>query len=170
MCVESSKGLDWIPCQHSSSAGFAVIKCAEWKNSHLFCKFSELPKSFTRVVVFICVSELVFCWFNGFLNSLTDLCGFLLNIMYILVWIVTNKELYSIFYIFQRCGSSDLEGWYSTGTSNFALLGRLFRSNKRWQLHNSSSFSSDTFDEITPETLWEVQLIITLYGIFKDNC
>ena len=58
----------------------------------------------------------------------------------------------------------DVGGWYSTDVSEFILLGKLFRSSllhvgcKRWQLCSSSSVSSDTSNEVSPERLWEVQL------------
>ncbi|XP_039035864.1 putative GTP diphosphokinase RSH1, chloroplastic [Hibiscus syriacus] len=55
----------------------------------------------------------------------------------------------------------DIGGCYSTDVSEFILLGGLFRSSflhvgcKRWQLCNSSSFSSDTSNDVSPESLWE---------------
>ncbi|KAK8614943.1 hypothetical protein V6N13_068730 [Hibiscus sabdariffa] len=55
----------------------------------------------------------------------------------------------------------DIGGCYSTNVSKFILLGEPFRSSllhvdcKRWQLCSSSSSSSDTSNEVSPETLWE---------------
>ncbi|TYH56920.1 hypothetical protein ES332_D08G054200v1 [Gossypium tomentosum] len=55
----------------------------------------------------------------------------------------------------------DVGGWCSTDVSEFILLGKLYRSSvlhvgcKRWQLCSSSSFSSDTSNDISPESLWE---------------
>ncbi|KAK8501827.1 hypothetical protein V6N13_046141 [Hibiscus sabdariffa] len=55
----------------------------------------------------------------------------------------------------------DIGGCYSTDVSEFTLLGKLFRSSllhvgcKKWQLCNSSSLSSDTSNEVSPESLWE---------------
>ncbi|GMJ01328.1 RELA/SPOT homolog 1, RELA-SPOT HOMOLOG 1, RELA/SPOT HOMOLOG 1 [Hibiscus trionum] len=55
----------------------------------------------------------------------------------------------------------DIGGCYSTDVSDFILLGEFSRSNllhvdcKRWQLRKSSSFSSDTSNEVSPDTLWE---------------
>ncbi|KAL4310871.1 hypothetical protein GQ457_01G051290 [Hibiscus cannabinus] len=55
----------------------------------------------------------------------------------------------------------DIGGCYSTDVSEFTLLGKLFRSSllhvgcRKWQLCNSSSLSSDTSNEVSPESLWE---------------
>ncbi|KAK8282830.1 hypothetical protein V6Z12_D08G052700 [Gossypium hirsutum] len=55
----------------------------------------------------------------------------------------------------------DVGRWCSTDVSEFILLGKLYRSSvlhvgcKRWQLCSSSSFSSDTSNDISPESLWE---------------
>ncbi|XP_021279958.1 putative GTP diphosphokinase RSH1, chloroplastic [Herrania umbratica] len=52
-------------------------------------------------------------------------------------------------------------GCYSTDVSEFVLLGKLFKSSllhvgcKRWQLHCSSSVSSEGSDDVSPERLWE---------------
>ncbi|XP_039048314.1 LOW QUALITY PROTEIN: putative GTP diphosphokinase RSH1, chloroplastic [Hibiscus syriacus] len=57
--------------------------------------------------------------------------------------------------------SPDIGGCYSTDVSEVTLLGKLFRSTllhvgcKRWKLCSSSSFSSDTSNEVSPEGLWE---------------
>ncbi|XVF32814.1 hypothetical protein REPUB_Repub17cG0115000 [Reevesia pubescens] len=55
----------------------------------------------------------------------------------------------------------DVGRCHSTDVSEFVLLGKLFRSSllhfgcKRWQLYCSSSDSSDTSNEVSPERLWE---------------
>ncbi|XP_015891988.3 putative GTP diphosphokinase RSH1, chloroplastic [Ziziphus jujuba] len=60
-----------------------------------------------------------------------------------------------------RCESSNAGGWSGTDTPDLVLLGKLFRSSllhvacKRWQLCCSSSFFSDTSDDVSPESLWE---------------
>ncbi|KAG5221872.1 GTP diphosphokinase RSH [Salix suchowensis] len=60
-----------------------------------------------------------------------------------------------------RCKAFDIGGCYSSEDSDFALLGRLFKSRlhhvagKKWQLSCSSSISEDTFNEVSPERLWE---------------
>ncbi|KAG2697511.1 hypothetical protein I3760_07G110000 [Carya illinoinensis] len=60
-----------------------------------------------------------------------------------------------------RCEASDDRGWYSSEGSDFDLFGRHFKPSlphvacKRWQMCCSSSFSSDAFDEVSPERLWE---------------
>ncbi|CAB4291861.1 unnamed protein product [Prunus armeniaca] len=60
-----------------------------------------------------------------------------------------------------RCEPSNKGGWYSAETSDFVVLGRLFKSGllnvacKRWHLQCSSSLSSDALNEVSPEKLWE---------------
>ncbi|XP_040364786.1 putative GTP diphosphokinase RSH1, chloroplastic isoform X2 [Rosa chinensis] len=60
-----------------------------------------------------------------------------------------------------KCESSNLGGCHSTEASDFVLLGQLYESGlvhvagKRWQLHCSSSLSSETSYEVSPEGLWE---------------
>lgn len=60
-----------------------------------------------------------------------------------------------------RCKAFDTGGCYSSEDSDFALLGRFFKSRlhhvagKKWQLSSSSSISADTFNEVSPERLWE---------------
>ncbi|KAG6748444.1 hypothetical protein POTOM_048365 [Populus tomentosa] len=60
-----------------------------------------------------------------------------------------------------RCKAFDIGGCYSSEDSDFALLGRFFKSRlhhvagKKWQLSSSSSISADTFNEVSPERLWE---------------
>lgn len=57
-------------------------------------------------------------------------------------------------------------GCYSADISEFVLLRKLFKSSllyvgcKRWQLHCSSSVSSEGSDDVSPERLWEVQLTV----------
>lgn len=64
----------------------------------------------------------------------------------------------------QRCESSNVGGCHSTEASDFVLLGQLCKSGlvhvagKRWQLHCSSSLSSNTSYDVSPEGLWEVYL------------
>ncbi|KAL6217199.1 hypothetical protein ACLB2K_010416 [Fragaria x ananassa] len=60
-----------------------------------------------------------------------------------------------------RCESSNVGGCHSTEASDFVLLGQLCKSGlvhvagKRWQLHCSSSLSSNTSYDVSPEGLWE---------------
>uniref|UniRef100_A0A5B7AKY2 Putative GTP diphosphokinase RSH1, chloroplastic n=1 Tax=Davidia involucrata TaxID=16924 RepID=A0A5B7AKY2_DAVIN len=60
-----------------------------------------------------------------------------------------------------RCVAPDVGGWYSTEASDFGFPGRLLRSSlfhvacKKWQLCCSSSFSSESYDEVSPEKFWE---------------
>ncbi|XP_050367006.1 putative GTP diphosphokinase RSH1, chloroplastic isoform X1 [Argentina anserina] len=61
----------------------------------------------------------------------------------------------------QRCESSNIGGCHSTEASDLVLLGQLYKSglvhvaDRRWQLQCSSSLSSDTSFDISPEGLWE---------------
>jgi hypothetical protein len=70
-------------------------------------------------------------------------------------------EPFHLYYV-QTCESSNVGGRHSTEASDFVVLGRLCKSGlvhvagKRWQLHCSSSLSSDTSYEVSPEGLWEV--------------
>lgn len=65
----------------------------------------------------------------------------------------------------QKCEVLDIGSCYSIEAFGSALLGRLIKSRKhhvagqRWQLFFSSSISSGAFDEVSPETLWEVKLL-----------
>ncbi|KAK3005074.1 hypothetical protein RJ639_016380 [Escallonia herrerae] len=59
-----------------------------------------------------------------------------------------------------RCEALDTGGWFSDEISDFLLLRRLLRSSLRhacsnWKLCCSSSFSSESYDEVSPESLWE---------------
>uniref|UniRef100_A0A5B7AH76 Putative GTP diphosphokinase RSH1, chloroplastic n=1 Tax=Davidia involucrata TaxID=16924 RepID=A0A5B7AH76_DAVIN len=60
-----------------------------------------------------------------------------------------------------RCVAPDVGGWYSTEASDFGFPGRLLRSSlfhvacKKWQLCCSSSVSSESYDEVSPEKFWE---------------
>ncbi|XP_010259470.1 PREDICTED: putative GTP diphosphokinase RSH1, chloroplastic [Nelumbo nucifera] len=60
-----------------------------------------------------------------------------------------------------RSEASYFGDWYATKAAKFAFSGRLHRSCllpvacRRWQLRCSSSFSSESTDIISPETLWE---------------
>lgn len=60
-----------------------------------------------------------------------------------------------------RCKAFDTGVCYAIEDSDFALLGRFFKSRlhhvagKKWQLSSSSSISADTFNEVSPERLWE---------------
>ncbi|XP_059625639.1 putative GTP diphosphokinase RSH1, chloroplastic [Cornus florida] len=60
-----------------------------------------------------------------------------------------------------RCEAVDVGGWYCTEASDFELPGRILKSSllhvacKKWQLYCSSSFSSDSCYEASPEKLWE---------------
>ncbi|KAK2965205.1 hypothetical protein RJ640_019960 [Escallonia rubra] len=59
-----------------------------------------------------------------------------------------------------RCEALDTGGWFSDEISDFLLLRRLLRSSSRhacsnWKLRCSSSFSSESYDEVSPESLWE---------------
>ncbi|CAK7348346.1 unnamed protein product [Dovyalis caffra] len=60
-----------------------------------------------------------------------------------------------------RCEAFYNGGCYSSEDSDFALLGRFFKSRshhfagKKWQVPCSSSISADTFNEVSPERLWE---------------
>ena len=75
---------------------------------------------------------------------------------------VINHGICLIMYSLQRCEPSNIGGWYSAETSDFVVLGRLFKSGllnvacKRWHLQCSSSLSSDALNEVSPEKLWEV--------------
>ncbi|OVA02612.1 HD/PDEase domain [Macleaya cordata] len=61
----------------------------------------------------------------------------------------------------RRCEVPEVRCWYSTEASDSTLPSRLFDSNllhfacKRWQLDCLSSFSSESSDAVSPETLWE---------------
>ncbi|XP_050367008.1 putative GTP diphosphokinase RSH1, chloroplastic isoform X3 [Argentina anserina] len=61
----------------------------------------------------------------------------------------------------RRCESSNIGGCHSTEASDLVLLGQLYKSglvhvaDRRWQLQCSSSLSSDTSFDISPEGLWE---------------
>ncbi|KAL7172092.1 hypothetical protein ACSBR2_031730 [Camellia fascicularis] len=54
-----------------------------------------------------------------------------------------------------RCEASDMGGWHSSESSEFVIPGRLLRSNhvtcKKWRLCCSSA----SYDEVSPERLWE---------------
>lgn len=60
-----------------------------------------------------------------------------------------------------RYEAHDVGGWHSHEASDFVLPERLIRSNlfhvasRRWKSSCSSSFSSDAFDKVSPESLWE---------------
>ncbi|CAL5433351.1 unnamed protein product [Camellia sinensis] len=59
------------------------------------------------------------------------------------------------------CEASRMGSWCSTEPSEFVLPGRLLRSSllhvacRKWQLCCSSSSSSTSYDEVSPESLWE---------------
>ncbi|KAK3004676.1 hypothetical protein RJ639_018702 [Escallonia herrerae] len=66
----------------------------------------------------------------------------------------------TIYSLCQRCEALDTGGWVSDEISDFLLLRRLLRSSSRhacsnWKLCCSSSFSSESYDEVSPESLWE---------------
>ena len=61
------------------------------------------------------------------------------------------------FYLWQRCYTSDMDERYPVevlrGVPGSMLL---LSASSNWKLCCSSSFSSESFEEISPESLWEV--------------
>ena len=97
------------------------------------------------------------------------MCDFCTNRMF--ACIVANACAGSILCFHQAL---DVGGWYSTDVSEFVLPRKLFRSSllhvgcKRGWLYCSSSVSSDTSNEVSPERLWEVQLIVFYLLIYNN--
>lgn len=107
---------------------------------------------------------------------MSNYCSLLSFSVYALVYICNNGP--NFFCIFQRFESINVRGWYSNEVSNHVHLGRLLKSGllhdvcRRKKFCCSSFLSSDAFDEVSPEGLWEVHIVnsvASLYFTFQDG-
>lgn len=127
----------------------------------------QAPSEHVKFMLFIkpkaILMQLPISLWLAYYNSATTLLSYYQNLLCKQYFHDYNICAFSMLHC-QRCKAFDTGGCYSSEDSDFALLGRFFKSRlhhvagKKWQLSSSSSISADTFNEVSPERLWEVKL------------